>query len=531
MGKSGYIMRCRWKEIARYGALAGLFALSIPTIFGQSPEEVPPPPPDAQQSLPQLSPDQLDNLVAPVALYPDPLLGQVLSASTYPLEVVEANQWLGQNRNLHGQQLMDAARQQNWDASVQALVAFPDALQMLANNIRWATDLGNAFLGQQGDVMAAVQRMRARAQANGRLSNTPQQTVTTQNENGQSAIVIQPAARDVIYVPVYSPEYVWGPPAWGYYPPLWYPAGFGFGFFFGPPYFVGGFFPGWVGWGGWGWGCGWFHRGLFVNTAFFGHYGFHGYYGGYGHNGPGYYGRMNWAHNPDHRMGVPYSNRAVASRFGGTYGTVTRSTFAGNAGRWNGGRTAQAPAAPANGGWQRFGNNGARGPVTSGSTAGRVGSQSFRQSTPQSYSQPRAGFNGSASAAGPSRSFAQPSYSAPRSFSGNSSSSAARSYPAPSRSYSAPPSYSAPRSPSYSAPRSYAAPSRSYSAPSYSAPRGYGGAPSYSAPRSYSYSAPRSYSAPSYSAPRSYGGSMGGGHYGGGGGAHFGGGGGGGHHR
>jgi hypothetical protein len=109
----------------------------------------------------------LDNLVAPVALYPDPLLGQVLAASTYPVEVMEAQQWLQKNGNLTGAQLMDAAKQQNWDPSIQALVAFPDALNLLSNDIRWTTDLGDAFLAQQSDVMSAVQGMRARAQANG----------------------------------------------------------------------------------------------------------------------------------------------------------------------------------------------------------------------------------------------------------------------------------------------------------------------------------------------------------------------------
>src|ERR1035441_5801857 len=119
------------------------------------------PPPD--QSL---SPDQLNDLVAPIALYPDPLLSQVLVASTYPLEVVEAHQWLQKNGSLRGQQLTDAARQQNWDASVQAMVAFPDVLTTLNQDVQWTTALGNAFLAQQSDVMTAVQRMRARAQAN-----------------------------------------------------------------------------------------------------------------------------------------------------------------------------------------------------------------------------------------------------------------------------------------------------------------------------------------------------------------------------
>ena len=140
------------------------------------------PVPPAQNAPPPaqaLSPEQLDTLLAPIALYPDSLLSQVLVASTYPLEVVEAAQWLAQNRNLQGQQLVDAARQQNWDASIQALVVFPDVLNRLNSDIQWTTDLGNAFLAQQADVMNAVQRLRARAQAAGRLGSNPQQTVTT----------------------------------------------------------------------------------------------------------------------------------------------------------------------------------------------------------------------------------------------------------------------------------------------------------------------------------------------------------------
>ena len=174
-----------------------------------------PPAQNAPPPAPPLSSEQLDVLLAPIALYPDSLLSQVLVASTYPLEVVEAAQWLSQNRNLQGPQLVDAARQQNWDASIQALVVFPDVLNRLNSDIRWTTDLGNAFLAQQADVMNAVQRLRARAQAAGRLSSNPQQTVTTETENGQTAIAIQPANPEVVYVPYYNPEYIWGPPKIG----------------------------------------------------------------------------------------------------------------------------------------------------------------------------------------------------------------------------------------------------------------------------------------------------------------------------
>ena len=197
-----------------------LCLISVPLLVGGLMVAQQPAPP-AQSPAQLLSPEQLDTLVAPVALYPDALLSQVLVASTYPLEVVEAQQWLQRNGNLKGQQLTEAARQQNWDASVQAMVAFPDVLTMLNQDVQWTTALGNAFLAQQPDVMAAVQRMRARAQANGRLSTTPQQTVSTETQGGQTAIDIAPADPQVIYVPQYDPAYVWGPPAWGYYPPLY----------------------------------------------------------------------------------------------------------------------------------------------------------------------------------------------------------------------------------------------------------------------------------------------------------------------
>src|SRR5581483_223134 len=230
-----------------------------------------PPDPEPQAPPAQLMPpEQLDNLVAPIALYPDSLLSQVMVAATYPLEVAEASQWLQQNRNLQGQALVDAARQQNWDASIQALVVFPDVLNRMASNIRWTTDLGNAFLAQQADVMNAVQRMRAQAQAAGRLSSNPQETVTSQSQDGRTVIEIVPTNPQVVYVPTYDPAYVWGPPAWGYYPPLYYPT---FGFGWGSGVYIGAYFGG-LGWGGWGWGPNWFACNVFERPLFFSHYGF-----------------------------------------------------------------------------------------------------------------------------------------------------------------------------------------------------------------------------------------------------------------
>ncbi len=271
------------------------------------------------------SPEQLDNLVAPVALYPDPLLGQMLVASTYPLEVVEASQWLQRNENLQGQALIDAAKQRDWDPSIQALVAVPDALQKLNEDISWTTDLGNAFLEQQEDVMSAVQRMRVRAQANGHLSSTAQQTVKNENDEGQNVIVIQPAEPDVIYVPVYDPFFVWGPPVYGFYPPLFYPS---YGFGFGVGFDVGFCFGGWGGWNTWGWGPNWFGRTVFVNNYFFNHYGYHDRFIS------GREGRAIWRHDPVHRTGIPYANPRVAGRFGGAP-MATRNTFRSSGGSFN----------------------------------------------------------------------------------------------------------------------------------------------------------------------------------------------------
>jgi len=382
-----------------------LLAAGLSSAVAQVPNAVP-------SEAPQLlSADQLDNLVAPVALYPDPLLSQVLAASTYPLEIIEAQQWLGRNGNLQGQQLIEAAKQQNWDASVQALVAFPDAMTLLTRDIQWTTALGNAFLAQQTDVMNAIQRMRARAQTSGRLANGPQQTVTQQG----GAIEIQPANPQVIYVPVYNPEYVWGAPAWGAYPPLWYPP-VSAGFWFGPAINIGAFFAGFaglLGWAGWGWGLNWLAHGLFLNGLFFSHFGFHGggYYGG------GYGGRVAWVHDPVHRGSVPYPNRAVASRFGGGYrgagaGFATHGGFSGggfagaartgtSGGGWHSAGGAQSFTSPGGGGYRGFSGNygqspaagyrngfasSQRGSNTGGSSTFAPRGESF---TARNFSQPR----------------------------------------------------------------------------------------------------------------------------------------------
>ena len=319
------------------GAVA-LFPAQAPDASNPSPDASPQAKPAPQQVL---SPEQLDNLVAPIALYPDPLLSQILVASTYPLEVVEAQQWLQRNPNLHGQELVDAAKQQRWDPSIQALVAVPDALEKLNQDVRWTADLGNAFLAQQAQLMDAVQRMRARAKEKGRLTSTPEHTITTQDEGGKQAIVIQPSNPQVIYVPTYDPYWVWGPPVYGYYPSLYYPS---FGFGFGSGFDLGFYFGGGWGWGGWGWCPSWYGHNVYINNAFLYH---HGYYHGHGYGG-GYYRRPVWTHDPTHRQSVPYANPQLAARFGGSWGTP-RNTFQPGAGRpgavsYYGNRVQERPA-------------------------------------------------------------------------------------------------------------------------------------------------------------------------------------------
>ncbi len=272
--------------------------------------------PAEQQTL---TPQALESMVAPIALYPDTLLSQVLVACTYPLEVVEAQQWLDQNKSLTGTALVDAAKNQTWDPSIQALVAFPDVLKRLNSDIRWTTDLGNAFLAQQTDVMAAVQRLRARAKDSGKLTDTPQAKVVTEDQNGQSAIEIQPTDPQVVYVPTYDPGYFWGPPPPLYpWPGLFYP-GIGFGWGWGPGIHLGFYFGGCCGYGGWGWRPGWFGGGgVFVNGGFFHRYGFAEIHG------VGAHGSSAWVHDAAHRGAVPYP-RSVASRYQGAAGANARA--------------------------------------------------------------------------------------------------------------------------------------------------------------------------------------------------------------
>ncbi len=155
----------------------------------------------AEQSSAILPPDQLDSLVAPIALYPDPMLSQTLVASTYPLEVIQLQQWLAQNKGMNEKQLADAVKKQDWDPSIQGLAALPDVVKLLSENIKWTTDLGNAFLAQQNDVMDAVQRMRTKAKDAGNLKSSEQQKVEVKTVESKQVIVVEQANPQVVYVP------------------------------------------------------------------------------------------------------------------------------------------------------------------------------------------------------------------------------------------------------------------------------------------------------------------------------------------
>lgn len=183
-------------------------------------------------SNPQLlKPEQLDQLVAPIALYPDTLLAEVLMASAYPTDVVQAERWLESHKNLKGDQLKAAVDKQDWDASIKSLVATPEVLKMMSEKLDWTEKLGDAVVAQQPDVMDAIQRLRARAQANDKLKSTPQQNVSVSQAGGKQVIAIEPTNPDTVYVPYYDPSVVYGEWPYPEYPPYYWepPSYIGYG--------------------------------------------------------------------------------------------------------------------------------------------------------------------------------------------------------------------------------------------------------------------------------------------------------------
>jgi hypothetical protein len=244
------------------------------------------------------SQQELDQLLAPIALYPDALLAQIFMGSTYPLEVVEASRWVKANPNVTGKALEDAMAQKPWDPSVKSLAAVPQVLQQMNDKLDWMQKLGDAFLAQQKDVLATVQSLRAKAVAAGNLKSSEQQVVKTETQDGQTIYIIESTKTEVVYVPIYNPYVAYGtwwyPP---YYPPYYmYPPAYVY-----PPHvaFTAGIFVGVALWGN----CNWHGGGVYVNVN---HY--------------NSFNRTNisngsWSHNVDHRRGVAYADQNVARQY------------------------------------------------------------------------------------------------------------------------------------------------------------------------------------------------------------------------
>jgi hypothetical protein len=249
--------------------------------------------------------EQIEQMVAPIALYPDALLSQILMAASYPSEIVRAARWVRANGALKGAALDSALSEQSWDASVLSLCQTPEVLKTMSQNLDWTEDLGNAFLDQPSDVMDAVQRLRSEARKAGNLSTNAQMKVVQES----STIIIQPADPQIIYVPTYNPQIVYGP-AWNYpthyYASVWPSFGRSLvnGFAWGAGMAIGRSLFG---------GCDWRHRNVYINNNVFVNNNIYrntNYY----RNG-NFKGRGNWSHNPQHRGNVRYRNERVAQKY------------------------------------------------------------------------------------------------------------------------------------------------------------------------------------------------------------------------
>ena len=306
-------------KVRRLTAAATLlvFALS-PVASGQAPTPPPSAPaaapaaPDAGQKT--FSQEELEQLVAPVALYPDSLLAQVLMASTYPIEIVQAERWVKANPKLKDKALEDALQSQPWDPAVKSLTVFPQVLTMMSEKLDWTQKLGDAFLAQKEDVMATAQALRNKAVAQGTLKDSKEQKVVTEKVESTTIIKIEPTNPEVVYVPTYNPTVVYG--AWPYpaYPPYYY---------YPPGYVAGGALLGFtagviVGGALWG-GCNWGRGDVNVNVNRYNNFNRTNVSNG------------NWQHNSQHRGAVPYKDQRTAQQYnrGGGTGAQSRDQYRG----------------------------------------------------------------------------------------------------------------------------------------------------------------------------------------------------------
>ena len=269
----------------------------------------------SQQAAAAFSKEQVEQLVAPIALYPDALVAQVLMASTYPLEVVQAARWVKDNPKVTGKALEDAMQKQPWDPSVKSLTATPQVLAMMNDKLDWMQKLGDAFLASQKEVLDAVQRLRSKALAAGNLKSSKEQKVTTEQEGGTTVIKVEPTNPEVVYVPVYNPAVIYGPWPYPMYPPYYYyPPAYAGGVFFA---FSVGIIIGNAWWGGCHWGGG---------NVYISHHNYNNF------------NRTNintgdWQHKPEHRKGVEYRDQGSREKYGGQRpGADTREAYRGRDG-------------------------------------------------------------------------------------------------------------------------------------------------------------------------------------------------------
>jgi hypothetical protein len=344
--------------------------------------------------------EQIEQMVAPIALYPDGLLVQIMMAATYPLEVVEAQRWVEKNPKLTGKALEDALVKLTWDPSVKSMCGFPDLIKRMSTNLDWLQDLGDAFLGQKKELLDACQKLRKIAYDAGNLKTTEQQKVVVETDK---TIVIQSANPEVIYVPTYSPTVVyagWSYPTY-YYPPMYpaYPPGYG------AMAFTAGVFWGAAIYGG----CNWGHGDVNINVDRQNNFNHVEHNVNRGDRGQGNR-NQSWQHNPEHRQGVNYRDSKTAQQFGGQAGSsrVSRDSARGyqNSGAGRGGApsASQRPAGGASGAQRPAGGgaSAAQRPAGGGASAsqrpasGGAGASASTRPSAGGASSPRAGSSGGA---------------------------------------------------------------------------------------------------------------------------------------
>jgi hypothetical protein len=301
-----------------------------------------------------MSTEQLDALVSPIALYPDQLVAQILSAATFPDQIAIANNFLQVNKNLTGSALMQDVDKESWDPSVKALTQFPTVLSKLASSLVWTSQLGEAYHNQQPEVMAAVQKLRQQAQAAGNLKTTSQQTVKTETQNGNQTIIIEPSNPQIVYVPTYNPTVIYGVP---YSPPGYSTAdlvatgllSFGAGIAIGAM-----MSGGCCGWGWSSWSCNWYGGGVYYHGgAYYGNAAWHGGY--YGRSGAAYgpYGSAHWGSGYNPATGTYARGATSSTAFGNRAAGQAYNPYTGGYGA-----THQASNAYGSAGSSTFSRNG-----------------------------------------------------------------------------------------------------------------------------------------------------------------------------